>query len=327
MHTHEVISIAVTSSRDRAKNVHVDNFILNLSLSTSARQSPISQAAPLDQCASGKFGVFAIFKRILDSSKAVIGLPYFSNKKIDENYKANRQYSSLYYQSIILYKKYYTYRGDKVKTIYSQEYEADDFVEPLIDMLGHDKKIALVTTDYDYSRYISDNVHMINKGLDKPYSVKEFEEKFLFKPTKASITLYKALYGDESDNIKGAIYLDKTKLVNNIKELCYNYIKEVADKNKTIEEIISDLDLGRDFDVGNMGETPLEKLLFAFAMNSKQVNIIDRVKLNISIIRSMLEKKDISKYIHSNQEKPEYNSILRQSIFKVDTKTWFGKTK
>lgn len=253
--------------------------------------------------------------------------PSSERKKIDENYKANRQYSSLYYQSIILYKKYYTYRGDKVKTIYSQEYEADDFVEPLIDMLGHDKKIALVTTDYDYSRYISENVHMINKGLDKPYSVKEFEEKFLFKPTKASITLYKALYGDESDNIKGAIYLDKTKLVNNIKELCYNYIKEVADTNKTIEEVISDLELGRDFDVGNMGETPLEKLLFAFAMNSKQVNIIDRVKLNISIIRSMLEKKDISKYIHSNQEKPEYNSILRQSIFKVDTKTWFGKTK
>lgn len=253
--------------------------------------------------------------------------PSSERKKIDENYKANRQYSSLYYQSIVLYKKYYTYRGDKVKTVYSQEYEADDFVEPLLEMIGPNKKVALVTTDYDFSRYISEDVHMINKGLDKPYSVKEFEEKFLFKPTKASIILYKALYGDESDNIKGAIYLDKTKLVNNIKELCYNYIKEVADKDKTIEEVISDLDLGRDFDVGNMGETPLEKLLFAFAMNSKQVNIIDRVKLNISIIRSMLEKKDISKYIHSNQEKPEYNSILRQSIFKVDTKTWFGKTK
>lgn len=253
--------------------------------------------------------------------------PSSERKKIDENYKANRQYSSLYYQSILLYKKFYTYRGDKVKTIYSQEYEADDFVEPLLEMIGPNKKVALITTDYDWSRYISDNVHMINKGLDKPYSVKEFEEKFLFKPTKASIILYKALYGDSSDNIKGAIYLDKTKLVNNIKELCYNYIKEVADKDKTIEEVISDLDLGRDFDVGNMGETPLEKLLFAFAMNSKQVNIIDRVKLNISIIRSMLEKKDISKYIHSNQEKPEYNSILRQSIFKVDTKTWFGKTK
>ncbi len=253
--------------------------------------------------------------------------PSSERKKIDENYKANRQYSSLYYQSILLYKKYYTYRGDKVKTIYSQEYEADDFVEPLLEMIGPNKKVALITTDYDWSRYISDNVHMINKGLDKPYSIKEFEEKFLFKPTKASIILYKALYGDSSDNIKGAIYLDKTKLVNNIKELCYNYIKEIADKDKTIEEVISDLDLGRDFDVGNMGETPLEKLLFAFAMNSKQVNIIDRVKLNISIIRSMLEKKDISKYIHSNQEKPEYNSILRQSIFKVDTKTWFGKTK
>ena len=253
--------------------------------------------------------------------------PSSERKKIDENYKANRQYSSLYYQSIILYKKFYTYRGDKVKTIYSQEYEADDFIEPLLEMIGPNKKVALVTTDYDWSRYISDDVHMINKGLDKPYSIKDFEEKFLFKPTKASITLYKALYGDESDNIKGSIYLDKTKLVNNIKELCYNYIKEVADMNKSLEDVEKDLKQGYKFDAAHIGETPLEQLLFAFHMNSKQVNIIDKTILNMSIVRSLLEGKDISKYIHSNPEKPEYNSIIRQSIFKVDTKSWFGKTK
>lgn len=253
--------------------------------------------------------------------------PSSERKKIDENYKANRQYSSLYYQSILLYKKFYTYRGDKVKTIYSQEYEADDFVEPLLEMIGPNKKVALVTTDYDWSKYISDDVHMINKGLDKPYSIKDFEEKFLFKPTKASITLYKALYGDESDNIKGSIYLDKTKLVNNIKELCYNYIKEVADMNKSLEDVEKDLKQGYKFDAAHIGETPLEQLLFAFHMNSKQVNIIDKTILNMSIVRSLLEGKDISKYIHSNPEKPEYNSIIRQSIFKVDTKSWFGKTK
>ena len=253
--------------------------------------------------------------------------PSSERKKIDENYKANRQYSSLYYQSILLYKKFYTYRGNKVKTIYSQEYEADDFVEPLLEMIGPNKKVALVTTDYDWSRYISDDVHMINKGLDKPYSIKDFEEKFLFKPTKASITLYKALYGDESDNIKGSIYLDKTKLVNNIKELCYNYIKEVADMNKSLEDVEKDLKQGYKFDAAHIGETPLEQLLFAFHMNSKQVNIIDKTILNMSIVRSLLEGKDISKYIHSNPEKPEYNSIIRQSIFKVDTKSWFGKTK
>ncbi len=253
--------------------------------------------------------------------------PSSERKKIDENYKANRQYSSLYYQSIILYKKFYTYRGDKVKTIYSQEYEADDFVEPLLEMIGPNKKVALISTDYDWSRYISDDVHMINKGLDKPYSIKDFEEKFLFKPTKASITLYKALYGDESDNIKGSIYLDKTKLVNNIKELCYNYIKEVADMNKSLEDVEKDLKQGYKFDAAHIGETPLEQLLFAFHMNSKQVNIIDKTILNMSIVRSLLEGKDISKYIHSNPEKPEYNSIIRQSIFKVDTKSWFGKTK
>ena len=171
------------------------------------------------------------------------------------------------------------------------------------------------------------NIVMINKGLDKPYSTKDFEERFLFKPTKASIILYKALYGDTSDNIKGAIYLDKTKLVNNIKELCYNYIKEVSNTNKTLAEVKEELKQGINFNIANMGVTPLEQLLFAFKMNSKQVNIIDRIMLNMSIIDSLLAGKDISKYMHSNPEKPEYNNIIRQSIFKIDTKSWFGKTK
>ena len=253
--------------------------------------------------------------------------PSSERRQIDENYKANRQYSSLYYQSIVLYKKYYTYRGEKVKTVYSQEYEADDFVEPLLEMIGPDKKVAMITTDEDWARYISDDAHMINKGLNKPYTKKEFEQKYLFTPTKASIILYKALYGDTSDNIKGAIYLDKTKLINNIKELCYNYIKEVADKNKTLEEVIAELKTINSLSGANIGTTPLEQLLFAFTLNSKQVNIVERTILNISIIRSLLENKDISKYIHFNPEKPEYNNIMRQSIFDVDAKNWFGKTK
>ena len=79
------------------------------------------------------------------------------------------------------------------------------------------------------------------------YSKKEFENKYLFKPTKAAITLYKALYGDKSDNIEGSIYMDKTKLVNNIKELCYNYIKVVADENKTIADVEADLKKGNNY--------------------------------------------------------------------------------
>ena len=97
--------------------------------------------------------------------------------------------------------------------------------------------------------------------------------------------------------------------------------------NKSVEDVEKDLKQGYKFDAAHIGETPLEQLLFAFHMNSKQVNIIDKTILNMSIVRSLLEGKDISKYIHSNPEKPEYNSIIRQSIFKVDTKSWFGKTK
>ena len=43
-----------------------------------------------------------------------------------------------------------------------------------------------------------------------------------------------------------------------------------------VPQLISFYEQGYQFDVAHMGETPLEQLLFAFNMNSKQVNIIDK---------------------------------------------------
>ena len=46
---------------------------------------------------------------------------------------------------------------------------------------------------------------------------------------------------------------------------------------------------------------------------------------NIQLVRSLLDGKDISKYIHFNPENKKFNDIIRQSIYGLDGKSWFGK--
>src|SRR5574344_396367 len=108
-----------------------------------------------------------------------------ARKSIDSNYKKGRSYSPLYGSTIEIFKKYYSYRGDSIKLVYSNQYEADDFVEPIVKSLAG-KKIAIITTDNDYARYISDDIDMINKGFEKPYTIKEFYDDFKFYPTPAA---------------------------------------------------------------------------------------------------------------------------------------------
>ena len=105
-------------------------------------------------------------KSDLGLSKSFRYSPRLRNS-IVSSYKKNRFANPHVGEAVKLLKKYYTFRGDKIKICISDDLEADDFVEQLlIKEPGH---IALVTTDTDWARYISDRTVMINKGFDKPY--------------------------------------------------------------------------------------------------------------------------------------------------------------
>ena len=254
--------------------------------------------------------------------------PLNERKKILPDYKANRVYSELFLETIELFRKYYLYRGEKFKLIYSDEYEADDFIEPLLKRL-QEKSIALITTDYDFARYISDNpvIHMVNKGIDQPFTKDEFEKLFQFKPTNASVIMYKSLFGDKSDNILGALYLKKVKFNTNIKMLCRNYLQEVSDNNMTIDDAVQQLKNATIYSVTNKKEnkTAFDELFLVLSIVNLKISILDKIYSNVNIIKSMLADKDIEPYIHCNPENATINDVIHKSIYGIPFRSSFGK--
>jgi hypothetical protein len=260
-------------------------------------------------------------------------------KEILPDYKANRKYSDLFLETIELYRKYYFYRGDQIKLVYSDEYEADDYVEPLIENLWKEdsfssegKSIALVSTDLDWASFICPTggriVHLINKGFNTPFTSEEFEKIYQFKPTKAANILYKALFGDKSDNIPGVIFIKKAKFIHpdGIKLLCLNFLNYINQNNLSLDDVIKRFKNSVFYKVqNNSNKDYFDELYLQLKINDLKLPIMQTLFNNITIIRSELENKNISDLIHSNPVNESTNSIIHQSIFGISFKNIFGR--
>lgn len=261
-------------------------------------------------------------KSDLGESKSFKFVSY--RKEISPSYKKGRTYSPLYKSVMSLILKYYSYRGEKIKLVYSDEYEADDFIEPLLRSLTG--TTALITTDEDWCRYLSDKVFMVNKGYDSSFTKEDFNNKYKFYPTEASVTLYKAIYGDRSDNITGCVFLKKVKFYSNIKKIAYDYIKYVADNGLSLKEVIDTFKSATFAKAMKSKNDVFSMLYLELSVASLKENVLDKLYSNIELIRSRLEGKNISQFIHWNDKKESFNSVMRQSVFGLDTKSWFGRT-
>lgn len=265
-----------------------------------------------------------ISKNKLNEEKSFHVQSYSTRKTIDKNYKAKRQYSKVYYQTIENILKFFAYRGEKIKEVYSQNYEADDFIEPLVKTLNGN--IALVSNDEDWSKAISETCFLINRGYDEPWSKKDFFEKYKFMPTPAANILYKSFFGDSSDNIQGCIFLKKAKFMTNIRKTCLNVIIDVSNENITIDEFVKRFNgLNYQKVIEKEEKSNLETLFLEFLVANQRENVTGKMNQNIQLVRSLLDGKDISKYIHFNPENKKFNDIIRQSIYGLDGKSWFGK--
>lgn len=89
-----------------------------------------------------------------------------TRQNIDKNYKANRVHDKKCVAVVDLIRRYFLHRGDKIYTVISDKYEADDFVESIIkdltakiDLENPDgnvtSNIALFTNDEDWCRSIT----------------------------------------------------------------------------------------------------------------------------------------------------------------------------
>lgn len=131
-----------------------------------------------------------------------------------------------------------------INTIYSKGMEADDVIASLTKLYEKEIKVIISSFDSDFFQLINDNVSVIRyRGKNTVFYDKElFYDKFAFEPSK--YVLYKALVGDNSDNIKGVKGIGKiratslVKLINKIDDI------ENLDINEKIKlNLLSDLDI------------------------------------------------------------------------------------
>lgn len=120
-------------------------------------------------------------------------------KSLDSSYKSDRDRKPKFaYDTLELWKILLLHSADNYQICYKTGYEADDLVLPLLKILKSDS-ILLISADLDWARSIDNNCHWYN--FRTLYDRHKFKDEFNFDPTGNSIKIYKAIKGDNSDNI------------------------------------------------------------------------------------------------------------------------------
>lgn len=145
----------------------------------------------------------------------------------------------------LLYDEYVNL-GSKVDVYYNISLEADDFAGELCKK--YNRKVLMVTSDLDWARYLDGNrVFMLRKGFkispDTLYTAKAFEFDHAFYPTYESVVLWKAVFGDTSDNICGAANHPKTQIYRSTANMFHEAITQVSNTNKAEPHKISLYDI------------------------------------------------------------------------------------
>lgn len=179
--------------------------------------------------------IYLLFDNYFSRADLKSMFQYADRKQLSEAYKANRKKESKeFYNSINFIRYYYMVAPKEYRTIRIDNLEADDLVEPLLDNLDlHNtgKSALFITTDMDWLRYVDTHIDWL-PHLDKvPESVGEVSEKLGFDINKVSIIIYKALFGDVSDNIKGIV----PKNEENFKEF-----KDIIEHYTSAESLLTD---------------------------------------------------------------------------------------
>lgn len=257
-----------------------------------------------------------------------------TRQEISADYKANRKKEDESVLEVVeLVRKYFSHRGEKYIECLSDKFEADDYVATIVkDIKEHSKvcSIAMYTTDEDWARYLDDDVVIINKGIKEPMTVNSFFEKYKFVPTIASVQMFKALFGDPSDNIQGVLLEKKIKRFNLAKKLGFEYIKKLGDEKTPMLEVYKEISRDKRKSVVDKAKdimTPDTEVSFLesiFCIDSKY-DVTEALIKNLSLIESKCD--DYKKYIVSKEVDDKYNVFINQVLGREKTKRpiRFGK--
>lgn len=215
---------------------------------------------------------------------------FADRKQLNESYKANRKKETKeFYNSLNFLRYYYLIGPNNYHTLRVDNLEADDLVKPLFSEIGvfDSKKSALmVTTDLDWTRYLSSNVDWLPKLNEFPQNVHDLSAKLGFKVTENNILMYKAIFGDTSDNISS---------------LVPNNTANFEDYLKLIEDVSSP-----------------EDLIYKSRLNQKDSPILAKIAQNeraymsnLQLVSSIECSKDMIKYslTTGRNEQTLYNAV------------------
>jgi len=274
--------------------------------------------------------IYFLFDPLPEILKTDLGIsknfkyPITTRRTILKTYKANRKYEPKITEALKLIRRYYAFRGENMKTCICRDVEADDFVEGILKF--ESGKIALYSNDSDWARYITDDIVMIKKDFDKPYTKEDYKKEFGIYPSIASVTFKKAVFGDITDGIESIFDIDKVEYPKDIKEISENALNYIAENNITLEDIDKTdktvfLELAKKTD-------PLSKFFFALGrIQYKNESPYSRMMMNFRVIKSRCD--DVRKYIYWKDENKELNDFLDNLIFnkKKEKSFSFGKVK
>lgn len=222
--------------------------------------------------------------------------------KIKSEYKAQRSKTDLVSQLKIdtltkLYNYFILEPQSRIKVYHSLEMEADDFAEKLTEK----GNCLMITSDMDFSRYLeSGRVDMMRSGLtitdSAIYTSEDFEKdkKHPFKPNIASVSLWKAFYGDESDNLEGVYHLKTNKVLREASDKTMEVIKEIGNHPEW-----SYLDLKRAFFNEEAPWLDVIEFLKLSNTNCSYEKLLNSLDDNFRVIDSLVPRTsdiDINKY-------------------------------
>ena len=233
----------------------------------------------------------------------------FADRKnlLAEYKRVRRKEDKEFYNTVNLVRYYFLVSVGNYYSVKIDGLEADDLLKPLLTYKAKQGSVLLVTSDLDWSRYLSDRVHWLPSLKDAPETREDLSVKLGFDVTEKNIVLYKAIFGDASDNIKGILPLNQYNLsqfVEFAKECPYAEYATVLHRNSDWQE-----------------KWPALK---AFSEQEGQLRI------NIQVISTIPVAEDIfeDNYVKSRESSIMYKNLRELLRLNVDKKNFvFGNVK
>lgn len=252
---------------------------------------------------------------------------YTERQQIVSSYKSNRKHDRECLTVVNLVRKYYLHRGPDVISVISDKYEADDYVESIIKEYKN-KDIVMISTDEDWCKYLSDKVVMMNNNWVSLFTVNKFKEKYNFIPSISGVCVWKACFGDGSDNIRGALQVKGLKRANNVKLAAFEYVKYLGNNDVSVEHIENLSKSNHTALFKKENKTPEENFIYQINMFDPKYEVTTTFFQNLKVIKSRCN--DYKPFATSKEVDDKFNIVIEKTLgfnTKKDRSFKFGMIK